>query len=145
MQEIWKDVVEYEGFYQVSNLGQVKGLERKSNKVGNTTRTIKEKILTPVISKEGYAYVSLCIKGIIKRKRIHRLVAQAFIPNPNNYPEVNHKDENRLNNDVSNLEWCSNYYNQNYGLHQERCRKSKEKSEFRYITGGYSGWYNCNS
>lgn len=99
--EVWKDVPEYEGLYKVSSLGRIK------NK--------KDLIMSPELYHRGYYRVQLYSKGKRKHARINRLVAQAFIPNPNNYPMVNHKDENKLNNRVGNLEWCTAKYNCNYG------------------------------
>lgn len=127
MKEIWKDVVGYEGLYQVSNLGRVKSLER----IDNLNHFRKGKILIQHIYN-GYLYVSLCKNGKIKMYRVHRLVAQAFIPNPNNLPQVNHKDENKTNNCVLNLEYCDARYNMNYGTAIERrsnSNKGKKRSE----------------
>ena len=101
MIEVFKDVPGYEELYQVSNLGNVKSL-------------ITGKILSPGINTCGYLHVILCKNGKQKYYLIHRLVAQAFIPNPDNYPEVNHKDKNRQNNCVDNLEWCTTQYNVEY-------------------------------
>ena len=112
MEEIWKDKKDYEGHYQVSNWGRVKSI-----KFG------KEIILKPQKDISGYLFVRLCKNGIIKNYFIHRLVAEVFLPNPNNYKEVNHKDENKTNNVVTNLEWCDRKYNQNYGTRTEKCSK----------------------
>ena len=106
MKEIWKDIKGYEGKYMVSNLGRFKSL--------NYRRTGKEKILEGYPDKDGYLYVNLCKDGKGKQCMIHRLVAMAFIPNPDNLPEVNHIDENKQNNYVENLEWCSKSYNMTY-------------------------------
>ena len=114
MKEIWKDIVGYEGLYQVSNLGNVKSLERIVIKKDNKKYLQKEKILRLGLSDKKYYTVSLFKNGKGKTYRIHRLVAEAFIPNPNNYPCVNHKDENKQNNCIDNLEWCTNKYNLNY-------------------------------
>ena len=118
MEEIWKDIEGYEGLYQVSNLGNVKSL--------NYRQTKREKILKSVNDKDGYLFVSLCKNSVIKHYSIHRLVADVFIDNPNNYPQVNHKDENKTNNNVDNLEWCSPKYNTNYGTTINR-RSEKHK------------------
>lgn len=107
--EIWKDYKDYKGHYQVSNFGRIKSI-----KFG------KEIILKPGTNKNGYSYVILYKNGKVKKFTVHRLVAEAFLPNPDNLPEVNHKDENKLNNCVSNLEWCTNLYNHNYGTINER-------------------------
>lgn len=107
MEEIWKDIKGFEGIYQISNLGNVKSYD-KHIKNGNGYAVRKGKQLKPNLTKGGYYSVHLYI-GQRKRepKLIHRLVAEQFLPNPNNYPQVNHKDENKLNNRVDNLEWCT--------------------------------------
>ena len=114
--EIWKDKKDYEGHYQVSNFGRVKSI-----KFG------KEIILKQKI-KDGYYYVGLSKNGIQKMYLVHRLVAEAFLPNPDNLPQVNHKDENKLNNVVSNLEWCSAQYNNTYGTRIERVAEKNKKN-----------------
>lgn len=114
--EIWKDILNYEGFYQVSNYGRVKSLNRVvEGRWGKAV--ISEKILKSRKSKKGYLYVALYLNGKCKNIKIHRLVAMTFIPNTLNLPQVNHKDENKENNKVDNLEWCDNKYNCNYGSH----------------------------
>ena len=112
MEEIWKDIKGYEGKYKVSNLGNVKSL--------NYNRTCKERILKYGINTDGYLFVGLSKNGIHKNFLIHRLTAQAFIENPDNLPQVNHIDEDKSNNCVENLEWCTAEYNNNYGTHNER-------------------------
>lgn len=102
--EKWKEVKDYEGLYWVSNLGHVK------NKHG--------RILKPEI-RTGYYSVNLCKNGKRTHFRIHRLVAEAFIPNPDDLPMINHKDENKLNNEAINLEWCDNTYNTHYSKHED--------------------------
>lgn len=127
--ELWKDIEGYEGYYQVSSLGRVKSLDR----IDATGRKLKGRILKPTLTipskkyKDGYFTVALSIGGKIKRHKVHRLVAKAFIPNPNNFPEVNHKDENKINNNINNLEWCNKIYNCNYGTRNERANKTKEQ------------------
>ena len=104
-------------------MGRVKSLERKCNCRSNGTRTIQCKILKPGVDK-GYLKVNLHKGNKVKQHTVHRLVAIAFLPNENNYPCVNHKDENPSNNNVSNLEWCSYEYNNNYGTTKERTSKT---------------------
>lgn len=111
--EIWKDIDGYEGKYQVSNLGRIKSLK---DRYGNTI----EKILKPGKIKNGYLIVILCKNGTKKTSKVHRLVANAFIPNTNNFRCVNHKDENKENNCVENLEWCTYQYNNTYRNLQQR-------------------------
>ena len=109
--EVWKDVKGFEELYKVSNMGRMK-------KLGHINRQgvkRKERIMKSSLSASGYKQVGICKNGKYYVKRVHRLVAQAFIPNPNNYPIINHKDEVRTNNKVSNLEWCTVEYNNNYG------------------------------
>lgn len=107
--ELWKDVEGYEGKYQVSNWGRVR----------NAKRNI---IIKPYLNHKGYEKVSLSrgTKGNTNKHRVHRLVAQAFIPNPNNLPQVNHKDGNKRNNSVSNLEWCTNAQNAHHAVLMRR-------------------------
>ena len=120
--EVWKPIEGFEGLYQISNFGKVKSLDRKV--INNRTfQLIKGKILKPCNNGNNYLYIGLCKNGKIKRIAIHKLVAQAFIPNPNNLPQVNHKDENKLNNCVENLEWCTPNYNANYGNRNKKMKK----------------------
>ena len=101
--EIWKDIEGYEGLYQVSNLGRVKSIY---GWCGN--RFVKRtKILKLKINNKGYTKVYLYKNKKSKMFFVHRLVAMAFVPNPNNLPQVNHKDGNKLNNSIGNLEWCT--------------------------------------
>ena len=118
MEEIWGDIEGYEGLYQVSNLGRVKSLRGK-----------EEKILKAGVGTSGYNFVGLRKSGNVSYKQVHRLVALAFIPNIYNMPQVNHKDKNRLNNVVDNLEWCTAQYNIDY---------SNSKSIIQYdLQGNY--------
>lgn len=132
MQEIWKDVPEYEGLYQVSNFGRVKSF-RESSKF----KKPKELILKLSLINSGYAVVTL-YKETNKRKfQIHRLVASVFLPNPLNLPCVNHKDENKLNNCVDNLEWCTYEYNNNYGTARIRFSYTKSRPIQQKTLEGY--------
>ena len=111
--EEFRDIKGYEGKYQISNFGRVKSLK-------DSHGGYRERILNPIEHSQGYLTVILYKNGKIKNYKIHRLVAEVFIPNPNNYPCVNHKDENPSNNCVDNLEWCNHKYNINYGTCQHR-------------------------
>ena len=117
--EEWRDVIGYEGLYQVSNLGNVKSLERTVWN-GKGYRVIKEGILKAGKNGRGYLYVILFKGGKSKPCTVHRLVAEAFLENPENLPDVNHKDENKENNCVENLEWVSHEYNCNHGTRNRR-------------------------
>ena len=125
MVEEWKDIKGYEGLYQVSNKGNVRTLEHTVvDKLGRT-KLVKGRNLKIHTYPNGYKDVMLQHKGVAKRYLVHKLVAEAFIPNPENFSEVNHKDESRDNNVVTNLEWCSRKYNCNYGSCIEKQRKAK--------------------
>ena len=113
--EIWKDIKGYKGFYMISSYGRIKSLKR----IDNNNHFIRERILKQG-DNNGYKHVSLSKNGKTKIFKVHRLVAEAFIPNPNNLPQVNHKDENHSNNCVSNLEYCDALYNDNYGTRNKR-------------------------
>ena len=113
--EIWKDIKGYEGYYQVSNFGRIKNVRRG---------TLKK----PQNNGRGYRYVQLKLNGSYHNFYIHRLVPQAFLPNPDNLPEINHKDEDKSNNCVDNLEWCSSKYNANFGNRNNLVRKTLEKN-----------------
>ena len=132
MEEIWRDIkfidtdgkeYDYEGLYQVSNYGRVKSL--------NYRRSGKEQILNLKPNKKrGYINVALWKDGENKKIGVHRLVAHMFIPNPNNHPIINHQDENPSNNVWTNLEWCTQEHNVNYGTSMKRMsEKSKGKQK----------------
>ena len=118
--EIWRDVVGYEGLYKVSNFGRIKSLPRNG--------TVKyERLLRQKVTNKGYCTVALSKHGKIKYKMVHRLVAEAFLDNPKDLPQVNHKNENKLKNYVDNLEWCDAHYNMTYGVHAERQYLGRDK------------------
>lgn len=128
MEEIWKDIKGYKGLYQVSNLGRIKSFHKynKSNC----------RIISQAKGTLGYLTVCLHLRGKRRTANVHRLVAEAFLEKENGKDFVNHKDENKLNNKVSNLEWCTFEYNVNYGTARARATKNhdylkaKEKTNF---------------
>lgn len=122
--EIWKDIQGYEGFYQVSNLGRVRSMD-KPYFVDKPHIIRKGKILRLRRQRNGYLKIGLLKGGIQKWYNVHRIVADAFIPNPDNLPYVNHKDENKANNIASNLEWCTPSYNIHFGDAIKKLSKAK--------------------
>lgn len=135
MEEIWKDIEGYEGLYQVSNMGRVKSLTRNRRGRNNAPNPIQGRILKQHIYF-GYCYISLCKNRKYKGFRVHRLVAHAFIPNPDNLPQVNHRDENKTNNCIDNLEWCDGEYNINYGTCIAKRARSKSKKVLQFKPDG---------
>lgn len=127
MQEIWKDIKGYEGLYQVSNLGRIKSLPKAGNHWNG-------KILAQNYNRK-YARIGLS-KGKLTTENVHRLVAMAFIPNPLNLPEVNHKDENPSNNRVDNLEWVTHKENMDYGTQIKRGAISRGIPTIQYSYDG---------
>ena len=125
--EIWKDVKGYEGYYQVSNMGRVKSMRvLKTPKNGKICR--KNVFLSTKASHDKqYITVALCRDGEKKPIQVHRLVAEAFVPNPNSLPFVNHKDENPSNNCADNLEWCTHEYNLQYSMERNKPYKTKRE------------------
>ena len=130
MEEIWRDVVGYEGLYMVSNYGKVMSL--------NYCKRGYAKLLTPKVNRSGRLWVNLYKNGVNKPFLIHRLVGTAFIPNPDGLPQINHKDENPKNNHVGNLEWCDNLYNARYSFERHPERKIanlRKKYQTAYLIG----------
>ena len=127
MKEEWKDVVGYEGRYQVSNLGRVRSMPVKSK-----TRFYKGDVMKISVDSVGYQNVSLSRKT----HKVPRLVAKAFIENPNNYPCVNHIDEDKTNNRVDNLEWCTYKQNNNHGTRNARISENEGRAIIQYDLNG---------
>ena len=121
--ETWKDIVGFEGLYKVSDKGRVYSVERVSSR----GRRYGGRMLKPKYGGKGYPQVNLHKNGMSKTKSVHRLVAEAFIPNPENSPQVNHIDEVKDNNEVSNLEWGAREHNLNYRTQIERSAQARSK------------------
>jgi hypothetical protein len=127
MQEIWKDIKGYEGLYKVSNLGRVKSLNRVIKNKNGSLRSLEERMLNPLKDTDGYLMVGLFQYGNQKRCKIHRLVAETFLENPNNKPQVNHINEIKSDNKLSNLEWVTAKENVNHGSAPKRRAESRMK------------------
>lgn len=130
MNEEWRPIEGYEGLYEVSNTGRVRSLDMYVKIGYGSYRLHKGKVLSPGKNKDGYLLINLHCNEKNKKCLVHRLVAQAFIPNPDNLPQVNHKDEDKLNNRVENLEWCDAKYNINYGSRKDKERDTKIKNGY---------------
>lgn len=142
MSEIYKDIIGYEGMYQISNMGNVKSLDRYDNK----GRVVHGRIL--VHKKDGGGYHQVCLtKGGTRRyPKIHRLVCEAFLPNPEKKPTVNHKDENKDNNRLDNLEWATYAENAHYGTRIERCYSHRDYQKIgKKIAKAYRDKGRCRS
>ena len=133
MNDEWKHVVGYEGRYKVSSSGIIISIQRTVSNGPTTSRVVDGCTLSQQNNGKGYYTVNLSKNGRAKKEYVHRIVAKAFLDNPNSYKEVNHKDENKQNNSVSNLEWCTSSYNKRYGSFIERIITSRNKSK----KGGY--------
>lgn len=128
--ETWENIKGYETYYKISNLGRVKSLAKTITRKDGEVKNLSEKIIKPFLTKKGYKQIVLTKDGDKKKHYIHRLVAQAFIPNPNNLPEVNHINEDKLDNAVENLEWLSRLDNMRHGtLQARRAEKAKKTVE----------------
>ena len=136
MDEIWKDIEESEGVYQVSSLGRVRSTDRTVIRQNGRKQIIYGTIIKQQTNERDYKYVSLRLNKKKTVKLVHRLVAKAFIQNPYNYPQVNHKDENPSNNNVNNLEWCTAKYNMNYGTCMSRAHAYFVKKVAQYKKDG---------
>lgn len=123
---VWKDgkFYDFTGYYEVSSEGRIRSVDRVVESSNGSKRFFKGMIRKPITDKEGYQLTSLWCGGKGGLFKIHRIVAEVFIPNPDYLPLINHKDENKANNKVSNLEWCDSLYNTNYGSCVEKRTKS---------------------
>lgn len=135
MKEEWKDIKGFEGWYQVSNLGRVRSVERRINNNG-TLQTYKSHILKSSISNKGYFYVVLYKQNKATHRYIHRLIAEHFIENPKELPCVNHKDANKLNNNIINLEWCTHKQNIQHAYRNNLVDHSKQYKKVLDKTSG---------
>lgn len=139
MEELWKPVTGYEGLYEVSNLGHVKRTQSTVVSKNGVVKHIKSRLLKPLRfdGAGNYLGVTLSKNGIQSRKSIHRLVAFAFVenPNPSEFVEVNHKNENKHDNRACNLEWCSHSYNNSYGTLPMRKSTKSGKPVIQFING----------
>ena len=133
--EEWRDIKGFEGYYQISNMGRVKSVERTVWDSRGYYKTISEKILKPYAGGDGYLQLNLSKDGKVEKPLVHRLVATAFLENSEGYKEINHKDENKQNNCVDNLEWCSRSYNNRYN---DKAKKAGKKTAEKLSKPVYS-------
>jgi hypothetical protein len=130
-QEVWKDINGYEGLYQISNLGRVKSLDREKWN-GKGFELLKEKIIKPFIDKKSYLGIGLSKNGKKKNYRLHRLIAEHFITNPENKPTIDHIDRNISNNSLDNLRWATD---------KEQCDNKKIRKDASIILDINTGVY----
>ena len=119
MEEIWKDVIGYEGLYQVSSLGRVKGLEKKVTR-SNRIHSLKERMLDPYVGFHGYKMFNLVGNGKTRSVALHRIITETFIPNPENKRTINHKNKVKIDNRIENLEWCSDRENVSHAVKDKK-------------------------
>lgn len=141
MKEEWKAVPGYEGLYEVSNMGRVRSLDRWVKGYKGTPYLRPGGIMVQQIDHKGYCEVQLTRNTKSVHKKVHRLVAMVFIPNPDNLPMVNHRDECKTNNNVDNLEWCTAMYNSHWGTARERCAWKRTAVEQYDLDGNYIASY----
>ena len=149
MEEIWKDIPGYEGYYQASTFGKIKSVDRVVKQVCGKEPSkyqynhYKGILLKTFLRKDGYIGVSLCKNHKSKKYLVHRLIGMTFVENKENFPQINHKDENKTNNHVSNLEWCTNDYNANYGTKVQRVTEQLGRTIYEYdLYGNLINTYN---
>lgn len=129
--EVWEDIEGYEGGYKVSNKGRVRSLDRRIDS-GNKSQKCVGKIFVGKVNKFGYLTVTISVNSKKKNLSVHRLVAQSFIPNPKNKPQVNHIDGNKLNNNVENLEWCTAQENIRHAWENGLMKKCEGKNSYLF-------------
>lgn len=134
IEEIWKPIERLEGYYEISNKGRIRSLDRMVSGCYGSTQLKKGQIMKPIKMPNGYLAQGFYFNGKHRQYYIHRLVAKAFIPNPENLPEINHKDENKENNCIENLEWCSHLYNIRYGNARKKISVAKRECAIRPVT-----------
>lgn len=134
--EIWKPIKGFEGAYEVSTLGNVRSVDRIVIYPKGGKRLRKGRELSQATNRKGYKCVVLCTQNTRKNYTVHRLVAETHVPNPSNLPCINHKDEITTNNNVSNLEWCTHKYNNNYGNHIRKIAVHFEKPILQFDLNG---------
>ena len=143
--EKWKPIPGYEGYYEVSSIGRVRSIDRIVQN-GAWAKPVYGRILK-LNNNDGYMYCSLCKDGKPKPHKVHRLVALAFVPNPNNLPYINHKNEDKGDNRVENLEWCTKWYNEHYGNFSQKIsaiKREKARSVVQYdLQGNFVRKYSC--
>lgn len=143
--EIWRPILNYEGYYEVSSFGRVRSVDRIVQN-GKWTKPVRGRILK-LNNNDGYMYCCLCKDGKTKQHKVHRLVAQAFIPNPDNLPYINHKNEDKGDNRVENLEWCTKWYNEHYGNFSQKIssiKREKARNIVQYdLYGNFVRKYSC--
>lgn len=132
-EEQWKPIKGLEGYYEVSNQGRIRSLDRVLLGCYGSVQHKKGQLMKPINMPNGYLAQGFNYNGKHRQYYIHRLVAQAFIPNPNNLPEVNHKDEDKANNVVDNLEWCDRIYNIRYGKARAKIAQARRDGAVRPV------------
>lgn len=144
MKEIWRDIKGYEGLYQVSDLGRVKSLKKEWVSGNGSLRKHDELIMKQTEEKSGYMSIKLCKNGVFTRKKIHRLVAENFLANTNDYPQINHKDGDKRNNKVNNLEWITSSGNIHHAIRNNLINLNFHKEKMSRIGKMQKGKNNFN-